>query len=164
MYAFLLEQDLRWQWESRWLESHVLISTKAFVDPFKGKAEAIAAMRRRRRWCGGRCWFLCRLVVERNLRRCCRFHHVLLVLGGSFRLGWFRRAAHETLEHAPFALSWLLVRKIGRVRGRRRDLLDHRFWNWSGSRWLPLVRILYNAVECEEGAVTGGDRIIITYN
>jgi hypothetical protein len=26
------------------------------------------------------------------------------------------------------------------------------------------VRVLYNAVEREEGAIAGGDRIIITYN
>lgn len=26
------------------------------------------------------------------------------------------------------------------------------------------MRVLYNAVECKEGTIAGGDRIIITYN
>lgn len=51
--ALLLQEDLRWNRKSRWLETHVLIGAEAFVDPFQGKAKAVGTVRRRGR--GRRC-------------------------------------------------------------------------------------------------------------
>lgn len=82
VYTFLLEQNLRRKWKSRWLEPHVLVSAKPFVDPFEGEAKAVSAVGRGWRRCGCRCWLLHRLVLERNFWRRGRFDHVLLVLSG----------------------------------------------------------------------------------
>lgn len=45
--TFLLQQDLRWNRKSRWLETHILIGAETLVDPFKRKAKAVGAVRRR---------------------------------------------------------------------------------------------------------------------
>ena len=101
-----------------WLQTHILICPKAFVDPFKREAETVGAVGRRSRWRSldngrpigwlslGRalhCVIACRLGV----------FFLFYTWGRTLRLrDLFRPYAYEASQDAPLSLAGVFVGEI----------------------------------------------------